>query len=410
MTKKKYVLIICDGMGDLPISELGNKTPLEAAITPNMDKMAKGGKTGLMHVLGKGVRPNSDEAHLVLFGYDLKKDYPGRGPIEAAGTGVVLEEGDIAIRGNLATVDSDLKVIDRRSGRISDGTPFVSEFDGMEIYGVKFIVKPGTEHRVVIVMRGKGLSDRISNSDVHYVTETEVVENWEGSKVNVVKPLDQTQEALFTATVLQKFLEMSHQKMETNPLNKEKEKKGELKANYFLTRGPGYFKKLKNFQEMYNLKAACIAGAGLYKGLGSLAGMELINVSGATGTKDTDVAAKITKAKEIINNYDFIFIHIKPTDVFGENGDFENKKLFIEKIDQAIDNLAESGATICITADHSTPCSHKDHSADPVPLLIYKTGMIGDNLEKFGEIYCNNGSLGEIEGKDFMKIFLSALS
>jgi len=118
MIKKKYLLIICDGMGDLPIAELGNKTPLEAASTPNLDRLAQNGKLGLMYVLGKGIRPNSDEAHLVLLGYDLEKDYPGRGPIEAAGVGIVLQEGDVAIRANLATIDQDLHVIDRRAGRI----------------------------------------------------------------------------------------------------------------------------------------------------------------------------------------------------------------------------------------------------------------------------------------------------
>ena len=149
---KKYILIICDGLGDLPISEFGDKTPLEAANTPNLDRLASNGKLGLMHVLGRGRRPNSDEAHLVLFGYDLEKDYPGRGPIEAAGVGIVLQEGDIAIRANLATVDKDLHVIDRRAGRIEDSAPFIKELDGMEIDGIKFILKVGTGHRVALVM------------------------------------------------------------------------------------------------------------------------------------------------------------------------------------------------------------------------------------------------------------------
>ncbi|HUV71956.1 MAG TPA: phosphoglycerate mutase, partial [Clostridia bacterium] len=146
---QKHILIICDGMGDLPISELGNKTPLESAKTPNMDRLAKNGLTGVMYVLGRGIRPNSDEAHLTLFGYQLPQDYPGRGPIEAAGLGIKLQEGDVAIRGNLATVDEQLKVIDRRAGRIENSAPFIQELDGIEIEGVRFLVEPGTGHRLV---------------------------------------------------------------------------------------------------------------------------------------------------------------------------------------------------------------------------------------------------------------------
>jgi 2,3-bisphosphoglycerate-independent phosphoglycerate mutase len=400
----KYILIICDGIGDLPIPELGDKTPLEAAQTPNLDRLAKNGKTGMISVLGPGIRPNSDEAHLTLFGYDLKTDYPGRGPIEAAGVGIVLDEGDVAIRGNLATVDEELRVLDRRAGRIEDSRELIKELDGMEIDGVKFIVKPGTGHRVALVMRGKGLSDKISNSDVHYVTENKVVEHWEGLPVNAIQPLDDSPEAKVTAEVLQKFLAKAQEILEANPLNSGRE----FKANYILTRGPGYYKKLRPFAQMWSLKnAACIAGAGLYKGLGVMAGMDLIEVPGATGLVNTDVTAKITAAKEKTKEYDFVFVHIKPPDIYGENGDYQGKKAFIEKIDQAIDHLDEVEASIAVTADHSTPCSCKDHSGDPVPLLIHRKGIEGDKLEKFGESECRRGSLGTIEGKDFMKLFLA---
>lgn len=404
---KKYIFIICDGLGDLPIPELGNRTPLEAAFTPNLDRLAKNGKTGLMYVLGKGVRPNSDDAHLVLFGYDLKKDSPGRGPIEAAGVGINLQESDIAIRANLSTVDKDLHVIDRRAGRIEDCSGFVRELDGIEIDGVKFILKPGTGHRVALVMRGKGLTDKISNSDVHYITEGKVIEQWEGLPVNVIQPLDDSPEAKFTATVLQKFLEIAHEKLEQNPLNMEREKNGLLKGNYLLTRGPGYFKKLPPFQDKWGLSACCIAGAGLYKGLGFLAGMDLIDVPGANGLPNTNVEGKIQAAKEAIKKYDFVFVHIKPCDIFGENGDCQGKKDFIEKIDTAVDTLEETRAVICVTADHSTPCAIKDHSADPVPVLIWEKGKVGDGLEKFGEKFCQKGSLGIIEGKDLLKTLFS---
>ncbi len=394
-------------MGDLPEKELDNKTPLEAAYTPNMDWFAKNGVTGIMHVLGRGIRPNSDEAHLTLFGYDVKKIYPGRGPIEAAGVGVKLEHGDVALRANLASVNKDLGVIDRRTGRIETTKEFVEELDGMEIEGVKFIVKPGTGHRVIIVMRGKGLSDDISNSDVHYVGPTKVVEDWEGNKVNTIKALKDTKEAKFTAKILQTFLEKAHEAFENNPLNAKREKKGKLRGNYLLTRGPGYYKKLKSFKEMYNLNSCCIAGAGLYKGLGALAGMDLIHVRGATGLPNTNVKAKIKAAIKQLKNYDFVFVHIKPTDIFGENGDCLGKKNFIEKkIDKAVKKLKKIDALITITADHSTPCSHKDHSGDPVPVLFYSKDIKPDKVTHFNEKECRNGSLGELFGKDYMKTIL----
>jgi len=400
MNKKKFILIICDGMGDLPLAELGDKTPLEAAFTPNLNRMAKCGKTGLMHVMGEGIRPNSDEAHLTLFGYNLPQDYPGRGPIEALGVGLTLGEKDITLRGNLATVDKDLRVIDRRAGRIKDPTPFVKNLNGMKINGVEFLVKPGTGHRVIIVMRGEGLSDKISNSDVHYPAQDKILTDWSLLPVNKIVPLDSTSKAKNSAEILQKFLDISHKILEKNPLNQNRK----LKANYILTRGAGRYKKIPTFKEKFGISACCIAGGGLYKGLGRVMGMEIIKVRGATGLANTDVSAKIMAAKKSLDNYNFVFVHIKPPDIFGEDGDFLGKKNFIEKTDRAIDGLDEEETVIAVTSDHSTPCSLKDHSKDPVPLLIYQRGREGDGFNKFSERNCQKGSLGMIEGKNFMKL------
>ena len=391
-------------MGDLPVADFGNKTPLEAAKTPNMDWLAQNGKTGTMFVLGEGRRPNSDEAHLTLFGYDLERDYPGRGPIEAAGAGADLQDGDVAIRANLATVDKALHVLDRRCDRIEDTSPFVMPLNGTEIDGVKFLITPGTGYRVVIVMRGKGLSDKISNSDVHYVTEDKIVEEWQNLPVNKINALDNSPEAIHTAEALQKFLDKAHEIMEANPLNNQRQNEGKPRGNYFLTRGPGYYKQLEPFQKKWGWRSACIAGAGLYKGLGVMSGMELVKVAGATGLPNTNVEAKMKKVLEILPTYDFIFVHIKPTDIFGENGDCVGKRDFIEKIDHALGLLKGIDAKIVITADHSTPCSHKDHSADPVPFLIYYEGIKPDNMANFGETECKKGSLGTINGVDFMKL------
>ncbi len=395
--KTKIILIVCDGMGDLPSKELNKKTPLEAAKTPNMDKMAKNGFTGIMNVLEKGIIPSSDRGHLALFGYEFKKNYIGRGPIEALGIKMHLKHGDVAFRGNMATVDQEWKILDRRAGRIKNVKKLAKSLNGMKIRGIHFSVKAGTSHRVAIVMHGPGLSAKVSDSDPHK----------EGKKVQKVKPLNKTKKAIFTAEVLNEFLEKAHKKLLKHPLNKERIKKGLPPANFVLTRGAGQMKKLKSFKEKHHLKACCIAGGGLYKGVAALVGMKVIEVKGATGTPNTNIKAKIARAiKEINSNCNFVFVHIKGTDIFGHDGDCKGKKKFIEKIDAAIKPLLSlNNTTIALTADHSTPCSKKDHSADPVPVVIWRKGLFlgNEKIKHFNERECIKGNLGRIQGIKLMQ-------
>jgi len=393
---KKIIFIVIDGIGDRPIAKLNNLTPLESAYTPNMDFLAKNGICGIMNVLKEGIAPHSDEGHLTLFGYDLKKYYHGRGPLEALGLGLKLNQGDVALRANLGTVDKNLIVKDRRAGRIETTGPFVKLFNGIKIENVKFMLKAGTSHRAVVVMRGNGLSDKISGSDPRQ----------EEKKVLRIRALDNSREAKFTAFVLNKFLELSYKKFQNLSLNEKRIKEGKLPGNYWLVRGAGHYKKIPSFKEMYNRKACCIAGGGLYKGLGAIAGMKVLNVKGATGTPNTNIKAKFLAAKKNLKKYDFVFVHIKGTDVFGHDNNPEGKKQFIEKIDKELPVIMND-VLITITADHSTPCENKDHSADPVPVLIYSKNIKPDSIEKFGESYCKKGSLGIIQGKDYMKKVIS---
>ncbi len=390
---KKILLIILDGAGDRPIKQFGGKTPLEAANKPNMDRLARKGVCGTMYVIGKDVVPESDNAHLTLFGYDLSKFYPGRGPIEAMGIGAKLEQGDIALRANLGTIDKDWIIKDRRAGRIKTTAPFCNLVSGMEIDGVKFLAFPGLEHRAVIVIRGSNLSDKISNSDPHE----------EGMRVLTVQATDGSKEAKITASALNKFLIKSHEVFNDSKLNKERVKQGLLSGNFFLTRGAGHYTEMPSFMDMYMRKAACIAGGPLYKGLGAAAGMDVLDVKGATGTPDTDLKAKFTAARDALRKYDFVFLHIKGTDVFGHDGKPEEKKQFIEKIDEFIPIIADADAVIAITPDHCTPCEAKDHAADPVPFLIYAKGMKPDSVNAYGEKECSKGKFGLGYGKDFMK-------
>ncbi len=394
---KKVLFIICDGLGDRPVKKLGNKTPLEAAQTPNLDKLATGAECGLMHTLGRGFTPGSDTAHLTIFGYPIDKYYSGRGPIEVAGLGLELEGGDVALRGNFGTVNEKMIITDRRAGRILEVGPLTEAIDGMEVDGVKFVVKPGTAHRAGVIMRGKGLSGNIIDADPHVPDVP----------VRTVTPTDDTKEAKHTAEILNKFLHKAHGILKDHPFNAERVKAGKLPANFLLVRGGGQYVSLPSFKKRYNLTSCCIAGGGLYKGVAAFLGMDIVNVPGATGLPDTDIEAKFKTSLEKLKTYDFVFTHVKATDSLAEDGNYEGKRDFIEKIDKAaalLTNLPDD-VMLVITADHSTASEMKAHSADPVPIMFYGGGgesIRVDKVTEFNERGCAEGGLGYIVGLDVM--------
>ena len=390
---KRVIMVICDGLADRPIPEFDHKTPLEAASTPNLDKLAAEGECGMMHTLGRGKVPGSDTAHLEIFGYDMATCYSGRGPIEVAGLGMELLDGDVALRGNMGTVEDGV-IIDRRAGRIRVVTPLCEAAAGMEIDGCTFIVKPGTAHRAGVIIRGEGLSDSIIDADPH-VPDVPIRE---------VMRTDDTPEAKRTADVLNKFLAQAHEVMKDHPFNKERIANGELPGNYLLVRGAGQYKVVDSFKERYDLSSCCIAGGGLYKGVGAFLRMDILDVPGATALPDTDVEAKFKLAIEKINDYEFVFVHVKAADSLAEDGDFKGKKEFIAKIDKAVPILfgKPDDCLLVWTADHSTACEMKAHSADPVPVMFHGGAVRTDNVTAFGERACAQGGFGYIVGLDLM--------
>jgi len=398
---KKIVLVICDGLGDRPIADLGNKTPLEAAKTPNLDRLAELGITGLMNSLGRGMTPGSDTSHLNIMGYDYREYYSGRGTIEVAGLGMELREGDVALRGNIGTVDEDLKIVDRRAGRITDTSPFTRLLDGVEIDGVKFIVHPGTAHRAGIIMRGEGLSANITDNDPHEP----------GVKVLEVKPRDDTPEAARTAEVLNKFLALAHQVLNESEENKKRVAEGKLAANYLLVRGAGFYRHVPPFEKRYGLRACCIAAGGLYRGIGAYLGMKILDVPGTTALPNTDIRAKFSKARDALGEFDFVFVHVKAADSLGEDGNWQGKRDFIERIDEAAELLLDldNNTILAFTADHSTPCALCKHSADPVPLMIVGDGVRVDGVKQFGERAVASGGLGRLVGTELMPELLNLI-
>ena len=398
---KKVIAVIFDGLGDRPIKEFNNKTPLQYANTPNLDKIAEASQCGLTYSLGRGIRPGSDVSHLAIFGYPMAQYYTGRGPIEVAGLGIQLQQGDVALRGNFGTVDEQWNIIDRRAGRIRKVVEFASAIDGIIIDGIEFIIKPGTAHRAGVVMRGKGLSSAITDGDPHE----------EGKPVYEVKPTDSSKEAAFTAEVLNKFLRQSYEILKELPANKERIANNDFPVNFLLVRGAGQYPTMPKFNEKYGLTSCCIAGGGLYKGIGAFLGMDIIEIEGATALPDTNIKAKFKTAVEMLQKYDFIFVHVKATDSLAEDGNFIGKKEFIEKIDIAapeLMNLPED-TLLVMTADHSTACSLKAHTADPVPVLFCGKDVRVDLVKEFNEISFASGGFGIAEGKDIMPQIMNLL-
>ncbi len=396
MEIRKILFVILDGVGDRLTD---GKTPLEVARKPHIDYIARKGMQGIVDVISPGVIPGSDTAHLSLMGYDPYKSYTGRGPLEAMGAGIEVKPGDIGFRVNFATVDDNWVIKDRRAGRIKDATELAKALDGMEIDGVKIILKATVEHRGALVLRGEGLSDKITDADPHEV----------GKKVLEVKPLDDSPEAKKTAEVLNKFIRKSYEVLKDHPVNKEREKNGLLPANIVLPRGAGMVPHLQPFADKWGLKGMFIAGVALLKGLGRFAGLPAPDLEGATGGYDTDPMVKIKRALEFLyeEDGDIAFINFKATDVAGHDMNFEKKVEMIEKADEMFSMvLDKEDLVIAITGDHSTPVTKGDHSGDPVPLVLYAPHIRTDNTLSFAEREAAMGGLGRIRGFDIMPILM----
>jgi len=398
----KVLFLIMDGLGDLPNQVLDKKTPLEFAKAHYFKKLAKDGETGLMTTIDYGVVPGSDTAHLALFGYDPKEWYLGRGVYEALGAGIELREGDLALRANVATFKNG-KILDRRAGRNGFGVKeLFKEINGLEIDGVKIIAKHTVEHRGVIVLRGKDLSKEIVGNDPHKIGKIKDFEIKKGLKGK------EKEKALFTIDVLRKLIETVNKKWENNSINKEREKKGLKKVNYLLLRGPGLLsKKPLSFEKKWGLKAACIAGGALYKGVAKFLGFNIYDVPGATGDTHTNLENKVKYAIEAREN--FVFLHIKATDSLGHDGKALEKARFIEKVDNVLKKfeIHKEFDLIFVSGDHSTPCVKREHSSDPVPLLFYGVNTRKD-LGNFTETEAALGTY-RVKALDILPIILDKL-
>lgn len=392
---KKVILAIADGIGDRPIPDLGNQTPLEYANTPHLDQLAKEGASGIVDIIGPGIPIGTDIAHMILFGY-RQEDYPGRGPLEALGRNIVLEPGDIAFRANFATVDDKFNVIDRRAGRIRKDTNRLAEsINGLVIDGVKVLFQEATEHRALLVLKGENLSAQITDTDPK-------IENHLYKKA---QSTDQKSDSEHTAEILNKFLLKANQILTNHEINTERIKADELPANFILTRGAGIMPDLPKTTDKLNFKAACIAAEGTVQGAARLAGFEVVSDKRMTGNLDTDITVKADKVIEAIADHDFVAFNLKSPDLMGHDGKPNKKVEAIELFDELIGKIMKEDlkdTIIAVTGDHSTPCEREEHSGEPVPVLIHGPGIRKDRNERYNEIDCAHGGLGRIKGHEFV--------
>ena len=325
------------------------------------------------------------------------------GLFEAAGVGVDVLEGDIAFRCNFSTANDEGIILDRRAGRIRERTEeLASSINSIDLNDVEIIFKESTGHRAVLVLRGNGLSDKVSAADPKY----------DGKKWTKVKPLDQTREAQKTADILNQVVERSYELLKDHPLNLERIDNGENPANIILPRGAGAVPHVQPFYDKYGLKAACIAETGLIKGIGKIMGMDIIDIDGATGGVDTNldnIAQGILDTAS--KDYDFLLINVDGADEAGHDGNAKDKLEFIERADAVVGKLRDlDDFYFILTADHSTPISIMDHTGDPVPLVINGPDIRVDDVVEFNERAATQGGLCRIRGSDIMNILMDLMN
>ena len=409
----KLIYVAIDGMGDLPIKSLGNKTPLEAAETPNMDALARNGKIGLMYSVKKGIAPESDVAVISLLGYDPFKYSTGRGVIEAAGAGLEMKDGDLALRCNFATLGQRKTIIDRRVARTltteeaTELSKAANEQVKLESYPATFEFRNTLGHRAVLLIKSKGkpLSSNITNSDPAYtiVNGIGVAQTNVEMLLKTCEPTDNTEQAKVSAALVNEFIKKTHKLWENHPVNIKRAAEGKLKANVVLTRDAGHLlPKFFNINQRYHVNFAALADMHAERGIAQLAGMDSMLLPPPSGDLQKDCEVRVKALLDLLPKYDCFYIHLKGPDEPGHDGNCTLKTQIISAIDKyffgpLLKQISLKDNIICITTDHATPCELKVHSDTPVPVLISGDKVDGDKAVKFSERECAKGSLGMIE-------------
>lgn len=382
-TGKKVLLLVLDGLGGLPM-ESGGLTELETAHTPHMDRLLRSGDAGLHVPVARGITPGSGPGHLALFGYDPLKYRVGRGALAALGVEFPLQPGDVAVRGNLCTVDDQGIVTDRRAGRIpsDEALPVLELLDGIRVQGAETFVRPVKEHRFLLVLRPEEPTDAEIEDTDPGVTGVPPLGIVAGSPASEV-----------AARVTREWLTGVPEALA-----------GQTRANMVLLRGFATLPDWPRFPEVFRMRSLAVAAYPMYRGVARLVGMD------AEAVED-DPAALVPVLQERIDDYDFFFLHVKGTDKAGEDGDFQRKVDTIERVDEILPALMSTGiGVVLITGDHSTPATMRSHSWHPVPFLLNGGAGRGHRTEGtagFGESECARGSIGFIRGCELMPLTAS---
>ncbi len=378
-TPSKIVMLVADGLGGLPHPDT-RKSELETAHIPNLDALAQRSACGLTTPVEVGIAPGSGPGHLALFGYNPLKYIIGRGALEALGIGVELLPGDVAARGNFCTVDDDGLLTDRRAGRIATAlsAPLCERLDRIEIPGVQLDVFPVQDYRFVLRLRGEGLSEQIEETDPQR-------EGVAPRPANAIVP-----EGERTASIVQQFAN------EAGRILSE-----EQPANMVLLRGWAQLPNLPDFGEVYHLNPAAIAAYPMYRGLASVANMQIIP-TGMTFGEEVDTLHANWE------DHDFFFLHYKPADAAGEDGDFDAKVKCLEELDVYLPKILELEPDVLMVAgDHATPAIMASHSWHPVPFMLHSKLTLGEGVDGFNERACAQGSIGRIPAETIMLLALS---
>ena len=406
----KLVYVLLDGVGDLPHPDIQNMTPLQAAETPNMDRLAKNGKMGEVISVGKGIAPESDIAVFNMLGYKFHHaNYAGRGVIEAIGTGIDFKDGDLALRGNFATLDEKDVIIDRRAGRHierEDALAVSKEIENELKFSNPFssvVVAPTIGHRVIVRIRDEHpLSPNITNTDPAYSRVDGMgIAKAVGDflKIERCLPLDETDVSKLSADLINEFTEKSLQILKDSVTNKQRKTQGKKLLNSILLRDAGNkYPKVEKINDKFSMRFSCIVDMPVEIGISNVLEMKAYNAGGLT---DYEEKAKVAaKAMETENA---IYVHLKGPDEFGHDGDAIGKMNNIAEIDKRffgtlLENIDSSKVYVMISADHSTPCINKGHSDDPVPVLISGDSISNDGSERFTEEFAKKGEIGLLEG------------
>lgn len=412
----KGVFVLLDGVGDKKCKVLSGKTPLEAAESPNLDSMAAQGRLGYMYPVHEGFVPGTADAIVSLFSQNWQA-YP-RGWLEAIGAGIDLDKGDIAFRANFATLDNmdDRNVVDRRVGRtLSTKEAKILARDLNKIFlPRKFLFEATLQHRGVLVLRG-GFSENLTEMDPAHHS----MKRSETGKFRFAVPTDDDENSLYTANLVNEFVEKAFHVLDKHPVNQARRKKGFYAANLILLRAPGvYIKKIKKYRRW-----ACTSDVPVIKGISKCLGINLFDFSAiefkghdAYHNLKKNLALEIKKNIKMLkknkNKFDYFLVYFKETDVAGHDNKPNEKKAMIELIDKKFFSFLKKfvdkeGARVTVTGDHSTPCEMKKHSSDPVPVLLYggkdKNKVEKDGCSSFDEIQARKGALGHFCGKEFLK-------